>query len=219
MPQSDGVPDAQPPERSPVPEQSPAPVRSPASPTPEVRSSDQERDAVVERLQVAFAQGRLDDEEFDGRVRAALVTRTRSELDELVADLPAEQRTGAAVPASPPGRNVVAFKGSVRRRGRWRVPERTRALSYKSTCELDLRAAELPGPVTEFTTVVYKSDVRVIVPPGVRVEFRVFGYGGDFSDPELSEELPADAPVVRVRGFAYKARIHASTRPQADPDR
>src|SRR3954462_7512109 len=49
--------------------------------TPSIRASDQERDAVVQRLQVAFAEGRLDDEEFDGRMRGALAARTHDDLD------------------------------------------------------------------------------------------------------------------------------------------
>ena len=40
------------------------------------RASDRERDAVVQRVQDAFAEGRLDDTEFDERTRAALTART-----------------------------------------------------------------------------------------------------------------------------------------------
>src|SRR5579862_8335083 len=39
------------------------------------RASDRERDAVVQRVQEAFAEGRLDDTEFDERMRAALVAQ------------------------------------------------------------------------------------------------------------------------------------------------
>lgn len=228
--QPEGAAGAQPPERSPAPAAGgpPAGAGGPGDSGPGdsgpaaavVRASDRERDAAVTRLQVAFAQGRLDDEEFDRRVRAALVGGTRGDLERVVADLPAEQAgADAAVPAAPASRSVVAFKGSVRRRGRWRVPERSRALTYKGTCELDLRAAELPGPVTEITAVAYKSHVEVIVPPGVRVEFHGSGYGGSFSDPDWQEDLPADAPVVRVRGFAYKGSVQASTLPRRQRDR
>src|SRR5213592_4871585 len=38
----------------------------------DTRASDRERDAVVQRVQDAFAEGRLDDAEFDERSRAAL---------------------------------------------------------------------------------------------------------------------------------------------------
>jgi hypothetical protein len=40
------------------------------------RASDTERDAAVERLQVAFADGRLASTEFAERMRSALTART-----------------------------------------------------------------------------------------------------------------------------------------------
>src|SRR5689334_14975343 len=73
------------------------------------RASDRERDAVVQRVQDAFAEGRLDDTEFDERTRAALTARTHADLDALLADLPATPAapglTAAAVPG--PGRFAV----------------------------------------------------------------------------------------------------------------
>ena len=71
------------------------PGRSPA-----VRASDRERDAVVQRVQQAFAEGRLDDAEFDERMRAALTARTHADLDVLLADLPAETAAPGPVPAT-----------------------------------------------------------------------------------------------------------------------
>src|ERR1035437_7418042 len=56
---------------------------------PATRASDRERDAVVQRVQEAFAEGRLDDTEFDERMRAALTARTHADLDAALADLPA----------------------------------------------------------------------------------------------------------------------------------
>jgi len=91
------------------------------------RASDRERDAVLQRVQEAFAEGRLDDVEFDERMRSVLVARTHGELDALTSDLPAVTATAAVVPAAGgrgPGRFAVALKSSVRRAGRWRVPER-----------------------------------------------------------------------------------------------
>ena len=58
---------------------------------PALRASDRERDAVLQRVQQAFAEGRLDDAEFDERMRAALTARTDADLDALLADLPAEK--------------------------------------------------------------------------------------------------------------------------------
>ena len=42
--------------------------------TAATRASDRERDTVVQRVQDAFAEGRLDDTEFDERTRAAVAT-------------------------------------------------------------------------------------------------------------------------------------------------
>jgi Domain of unknown function (DUF1707) len=182
---------------------------------PALRVSDRERDAVLQRVQQAFAEGRLDDAEFDERMRAVLTARTVGELDVLLADLPAEQAAGLApaVAGPGPGRFAVALKSSVRRGGRWRVPERYTTVVYKGGGWLDLRAAELSGPVTTFRAVAYKSTVTILVPPGVRVEMTGFGVtqGADEDDPGY--RLPADAPVIHVRGLAYKGTVEVTTRP------
>lgn len=188
--------------------------------SPALRASDRERDAVVQRVQQAFAEGRLDDTEFDERMRAALTARTHADLDALLADLPAE--TAAPGPASAtagrgPGRVAIALKSSVRRGGRWRVPERYTTVVYKGSGWLDLRAAELSGPVTTFLTVAYKSRMTILVPPGVRVEMTGFGVtqGADEEDPGY--RLPTDAPMIHVRGVAYKGTVEITTRPPARP--
>jgi hypothetical protein len=54
----------------------------------DVRASDSERDAVVERLRRALGQGRLSLDEYDVRVAAAYAARTRGELADLTQDLP-----------------------------------------------------------------------------------------------------------------------------------
>jgi Domain of unknown function (DUF1707) len=183
-----------------------------------MRASDRERDVVVQRLQEAFADGRLDDDEFDQRTRAALTARLISDLDVLTQDLPAS--TGAprlvspATPGGKPGRVAVAYKSSVRRGGRWRVPEKFRTVVYKGSGQLDLRAAELTSNVTTLFAVAYKSRIDVLVPLGVRVELDGFGVSKGWSaEEDLESRLPSDAPVVHVRGIAYKGTIEVSTKP------
>lgn len=109
-----------------------------------VRASDQDSEAVVQRLQAAFAEGRLDDDEFDQR----------------------------------------------------------------------MRAAELTAHETAIIAIAYKSRIDILVPPGMRVEMEGFGVTKGWSpDEELESGLPRDAPVVHIRGIAYKGTIEASTRP------
>jgi hypothetical protein len=186
--------------------------------SPATRASDRERDAVVQRVQEAFAEGRLDDTEFDERMRAALTARTHADLDVLLTDLPAAS-AAATVPAiggRGPGRFAIALKSSVRRAGRWRVPDRYTTVVYKGDGWLDLRAAELSGPVTTFLTVAYKSRVTILVPPGVRVEMTGFGVTQGLAEEEdPGYRLPVDAPVIHVRGIAYKGTVEITTRPPA----
>jgi hypothetical protein len=178
-----------------------------------VRASNQERDAAVSRLKDAFAEGRITDQLFDERVREALTAGTRSDLDRLLADLPpaGERRVVPAVPSVPPGRFAIAYKNSVRRAGRWRVPERYTSVVYKGGGSLDLRAAQFTAPVTTIFAVAYKSDIEITVPPGVRVETDGVGVTRGRTDDDLERSLRSDAPVVHVRGFAYKGLVKAHT--------
>jgi hypothetical protein len=157
-------------------------------------------------------------------MRSALTARTHAELDVLLADLPATPPATGPASSAPvtggrgPGRFAVALKSSVRRAGRWRVPERYTTVVYKGDGWLDLRAAELSGPVTTFVTVAYKSKVTILVPPGVRVEMTGFGVTQGLADEEdPGYRLPVEAPVVHVRGLAYKGTIEISTRPPERP--
>jgi DUF1707 SHOCT-like domain len=184
---------------------------------PAIRASDQDRDAATQRLQLAFAEHRLDDEEFDQRIRAALTAKTHAELAGLTADLPARESAGQAViPAGEPGRFAVAFKSSIRRSGRWRLGKRFTSVVYKGSGSLDLRAAELTAPVTTLAAVAYKSRVEILVPPGVRVELGGLGVSsGEPADAGWESTLPASAPLLHVKGIAYKGTIEVTTRPQA----
>jgi hypothetical protein len=187
-----------------------------AKPDPDLRASDAERDVAVGRLQFAFAEGRLTDEEFDDRMRTALAARTHADLGRLLADLPASSAPATRRPAVPvsgpePGRYAIAYKNSLRHAGRWRVPGTFRAVVYKGSGLIDLRAAELTEQLTTIIAVAYKSDIEVIVPPGIRVE--VSGVGTTRDD-DWDGALPADAPIVHVRAIAYKGRVETLTRPK-----
>ena len=67
-----------------------------------LRASRADRERVIDLLKAAFAQGRLDRNEFDARIGQALTSRTYAELAAITADIPAEL-TGA-LPRRPPAR-------------------------------------------------------------------------------------------------------------------
>ncbi len=180
-------------------------------------ASNAERDAVAQRLQVAFAEQRLTDDELDHRIRAALTARTTTELAQLTADLPAPApSTGPVQPMAghQPGRFAVAYKGSITRSGRWPVPRHLLFGVYKGGGRIDLRAAELTAPVTTIRAIAYKSNTEIVVPPGVRIEAGGLGVSAETEPNELTEPT-ANAPVVRIKGLGYKGTILVTTRTPA----
>ena len=68
-----------------------------------LRASHADREQVVDLLKAAFVQGRLTQDELDGRIGQALAARTYADLAALTADLPAgPDRAPVPVPAPPP---------------------------------------------------------------------------------------------------------------------
>ena len=67
-----------------------------------LRASDTDRDRVVELLSVAYSEGRLSKDEYDGRLENAFSARTYADLDQIVTDLPvAREMAVARSPRSP----------------------------------------------------------------------------------------------------------------------
>lgn len=69
-------------------------------PPSDLRVSTAEREPVVERLQQAYAEGRLDESELDLRLHLAMTARTRADLRAVLADLAPSGPAGPA-PARP----------------------------------------------------------------------------------------------------------------------
>jgi hypothetical protein len=75
------------------------PASSPTSPVTSLRTSDEERAEVVERLHQALGAGCLDLAETDERVAAAYAARYRHELTALLSDLPEAAVTFTQAPS------------------------------------------------------------------------------------------------------------------------
>ena len=79
----------------------------------------------MEVLRVAAVDGRLTPDELDERLEAALSSRTLGELAALTADLvPGPSMPGAAMAQAEDVIRIDQRGGSVRRTGRWVVPQR-----------------------------------------------------------------------------------------------
>jgi hypothetical protein len=81
-----------------------------------IRVSDAERTAVAELLGQHYADGRLDQAEFDDRVGRTMAAKTRGDLAGLFDDLPEAGPSGAG-PAGPGDPGPVQYRGPRRRGG------------------------------------------------------------------------------------------------------
>ena len=152
-------------------------------------------------------------------MRAALTARTSADLEKLTADLPETGRARQPRPGArprAPGRFAIAYKSSIRRGGRWRVPERFTSVVYKGSGWLDLRAAELTAPETTCWRWPTSRGSTCWCRRACGSSWTASGSARAGQRRRTWRPCcPRDAPVVHVRGVAYKGTIEVSTRPRA----
>jgi class 3 adenylate cyclase len=193
----------------------------------EVRVSDADRQAVVDRLSSACGDGLLSLDEFADHAGKAYAAVTRAELDGVLRDLRLPVVAPmAAPPARPPDaapvqtkrRWVVAVMGGEERRGRWRAGRRTAAVAIMGGVDLDLRDALLEDDVVEITAWAVMGGVTVIVPEGIPVESSGFMLMGGRSNRIKDVPTLPGAPIVRVKGFGMWGGIDVRSKPRRTPD-
>ena len=166
----------------------------------EHRVSDSDREQAVLRLRDASTAGRLTLEELSDRTGLAYEARTHGELVHVTADLPAEQPQPSGA-----GRSTGWLVGvfvPVARRGRWRVKQRTVALSLFAPCLLDLRTATFPHEEATLVVVSVFGPVKITVPEQVDVDMGVISVFGPAIESGSPGSLAAAAPRLRVRGVS-----------------
>jgi hypothetical protein len=132
----------------------------------DVRASDLERDATVELLREAAADGRLTLEELTDRIEAASNAVMRSELVPLTADLPVAVGRSHSDPAE------VRKVGDIKRKGAWVVPAECRFRSYFGAVIVDLRQATITAQELRIDARTPVGNIVLLVPEGVDVEVR-----------------------------------------------
>lgn len=182
---------------------------------PQIRASDAERDATIERLRAAAGEGRLTLEELADRIEGATATRTRGELATLTADLPAP---GGLASSAGPAAEVIAAPveatsvfGDLRRSGPWRLPERIHWRTVFGDVKLDLREAQVPAGTIEIDASTVFGDVELLVPEGVLVEVRSRAFLGDVKQ-RAGGAAPAGAPRVVLSGSTVFGDVRVDAR-------
>ena len=192
------------------------------SPSGEVRASDAEREAVVERLRVATVEGRLTLGELTERTGAAYTATTRGDLASITADLPAAP-SSPATPARPDAGAdrewVVAVMGDSKRQGRWRVERPLAAVAVMGDVVLDLRGAEVPRGDVDITATAVMGDVKIYVPDGVDVQLSGIAVMGDKKVMVREAPVGQTAPRVVVNATVIMGDVKVIGDSYAEPVR
>lgn len=171
---------------------------------PPLRVGDRERRAVDEQLLAAVGDGVLTLREYDERSAVLWQSRTRDELDHLVADLP------GAAPARPPAvtgdpsspRRVVAVMSEDRLSGALAPGQQVQGWAVMGKAVVDLRRDDLPRHV-DVQVRSLMGEVEVMVPPGSAVHLSGFSLMG-----ERKVQVGAgDGPEVHVDAVAVMGTV------------
>jgi class 3 adenylate cyclase len=187
------------------------------------RVGDDDRQRVIDLLRVHTGAGRLTLDEFSDRAGEVFAARTRRELDAVLANLPpgvdaapgpAAAAGGEQLPAGPQRRarrTFIAIMSGSRARGRWRAPRRVLAVAFWGGVHIDMRDAEIEGPVIDITAWAIMGGVHIRVPKGIPVDLRgLVVMGGAHDATRAGEPLPG-APLVRVHARGLWGGVSVST--------
>ncbi|MEV7803454.1 DUF1707 domain-containing protein [Microbispora sp. NPDC088329] len=178
-----------------------------------MRASDAEREAVVERLRVASAEGRLTLAELTERTEAAYLAQTHGELAQITADLPGSSPAPASAPVAPAAPRggmrkwIVAVMGDAKRTGTWRIDDGIGAVCVMGDVVLDLRQAEVRGREVDIVATCVMGDVKIIVPDGVDVELSGVTIMGDKKVQVVEAPRGQSAPVVKVTAYVLMGDV------------
>jgi hypothetical protein len=177
------------------------------------------REQAIKTLVSGFAEDRIPLEELERRLDIAHRTPDPTELDRLIADLPAPD--APATPAPQPtvalgevreNSFVVAMMGGVAKKGRWTPARRTIVLAFMGGAEIDLREAILPPGEVEIAIFAVWGGVEIIVAPGTDVDVSGVAIMGGFEQQSGGNLPQTGGPRVRVTGLALMAGVEVYVR-------
>ncbi|NEC08492.1 DUF1707 domain-containing protein [Streptomyces sp. SID7909] len=167
----------------------------PARSAARMRASDADREAVVEQLREAAAEGRIDMDELDERLNLALTAKTYGELAPITDDLggPAVREAGEPL-------TVRGGMHKVQRTGGWKVPARIVVSGGLGGALLDFSEAECRVSVVELEVDAQMGGVRIVVPDGWGVDTDALDLALGGLKSKLTAEREPGAPLLRITG-------------------
>jgi len=148
----------------------------------DIRVSDAEREHVVEVLKKAIGRGMLDLDEFTERTDRALASRTRGDLNAVLADLPGlfhpaamqqyAPQAAAYAPPQPSGQRyeLSAKYSSLVRSGPWVVPPQMVVRNKYGSTKLDFTDAVVQSPTVWIELDCRWGSVEMVIPEHAAVD-------------------------------------------------
>jgi hypothetical protein len=169
------------------------------SPDKPPQITEGERDAAVERLKEAFAEGHLSSEEMDERLHVALSATTPGELTPALATLPGKDAERTVV--------IDAVSGRIKRSRGWRVPRILKVNSKFGKVDLDLSDAVIEGGAVDIELRLEYGWARIRVPHDAAVDYE--GVRADWKQPvyRAPRHGRQDGPRIRIIGAMGYGRL------------
>ncbi|WP_318211535.1 MULTISPECIES: DUF1707 domain-containing protein [unclassified Streptomyces] len=163
------------------------------------RISEVDRDVTVERLQEAFAEGHITQEEMDARLHVALTAETPGELTSAVAALPARDVGPTVI--------VDTVGGLIRRRGGWQVPQVFKVRSSMGKVYLDLSRAVIRHRVVDIELHLDYGWAWIVVPREATVDYEGLTAGWKQPAYKAPPRGGSDGPRIRISGTMGYGRL------------
>lgn len=189
-----------------------------------LRASDADRERVAEVLRTSAAEGRLELDELDERLRAVYAARTYADLEPILVDLPKPSTSPVSLDGVPPRPGEVAERGGAvaimsgfTRRGAWVPPRLFSCLAFWGGGTIDLRDARFLYGELKIRAVAVMGGVEVIVPDDAEVHVTGTGVMGGFDHAATAAGRPG-APRIVVTGFAFWGGVTVRRKPRRAKD-
>ena len=188
--------------------------------------SELERERAIQTLCTHYANDNLSTDELEARFDLAYKAASPTDLEQSLANLPllspavASGSARLSTPlyamshaAEPPTeRRTLAFMSEVKKVGEWIPARRNVVRAVMGSAELDFREALLSQGEIEVSATAIMGEVKLIIPPGLRVECDGTAIMGEFKEFHSAGGEDPTAPLIRIHGIALMGSVTVTTR-------
>lgn len=184
--------------------------------------SDDDRRQASAELEKMVGAGKVTLGEFSELSTKIWAAQTHAELNAAVAvarsnEVAARQQAAQPQPAIVEANTgkLQAWFGDLTRKGRWDITEGVDAFAFLGEVMLDLREAVIDSVATDVKVQTICGDVRVLVPPGVRVEVSGNRIMGDLKLDDGNFAAPY-GPLIRLKADTFMGTVKVRTLPPGE---